>query len=254
LGALKPPRIVEGGAAGGRSSESIRLEVLGSLELHVGGRRERLPTHAQRLLAFLAVQRRSLHRAYVAGRLWPSSTQERAFGALRTTLWRVRRLPTPILEVSAAQVALAPGVVVDLGELEDAVSRVLGHAALPTSGDVDLLVHARPLLPDWYEDWAADAREEIGQRRLVALETASSRLVGTSRQAEAATAALAAVAADPLRESARRALITSQLGEGNLAEAARQYASFCSRLGREMGLEPSPRIRDLARMFDVSPG
>jgi SARP family transcriptional regulator, regulator of embCAB operon len=63
---------------------------------------------------------------------------------------------------------------------------------------------------------------------------------------------LAAVTTDPLRESARRLLISTYLDAGNEAEALRQYADFRSRLEREVGLEPSFRMLDLARAFGVS--
>jgi DNA-binding SARP family transcriptional activator len=53
------------------------------------------------------------------------------------------------------------------------------------------------------------------------------------------------VAAEPLRESAHRALIGAHLAEGNPGEALRQYQLFRGLLGRELGIEPSPRIRAL---------
>ena len=60
-------------------------------------------------------------------------------------------------------------------------------------------------------------------------------------------AAIAAIHADPLRESAARVLIRSHVAAGNRSEALRQFRSFRARLVREIGLEPSPQLLQLVR-------
>jgi len=65
------------------------------------------------------------------------------------------------------------------------------------------------------------------------------------RLEEALEVGLAAVAAEPLRESAHRAVVSVHLAEGNTAEAIRQYR-LCRRLLKEqLGVEPSPRMHQL---------
>jgi Bacterial transcriptional activator domain len=59
--------------------------------------------------------------------------------------------------------------------------------------------------------------------------------------------AIAAVHADPLRDSATRVLIRSYLASGNPAEALRQFRSFRVRLARDLGLEPSLQMLELVR-------
>ena len=61
----------------------------------------------------------------------------------------------------------------------------------------------------------------------------------------AVQAGLAAVAGEPLRESAHRILIEAYLAEGNVAEAIRQYASYRHTLYDELGVEPSPAMSSL---------
>ena len=73
-----------------------------------------LPMGAQRLVAFLAVHRRPTLRAFVAGTLWPETSEERALANLRSTLWRVQTRARGLLEVSSGCLRLAPGVRVDL--------------------------------------------------------------------------------------------------------------------------------------------
>jgi len=214
----------------------------------VGGQPVRLPRHVQRLVAFLALQSRPLHRVYVAGRLWIDLSQEHAHGCLRTTLWRMGPLPGPVVEVTSTHLALAGAVVVDARQLEACAERVL-HNGAPARSDFDLLTQAAELLPDWYDDWVLPERERLRQLRLVALEAAGEGLIGEQRYSEAAIAALAAVGSDPLRESAYRLLIRSYLAEGNAAEALRQFTVFRAQLRRKLDLEPSPRMEELVRQI-----
>ena len=69
---------------------------------------------------------------------------------------------------------------------------------------------------------------------------------------EASQAALAALAADPLRESAHRLLIRAALEEGKVAEALRRFTGLRAELLRELGLEPSEQTRELLGGLVVS--
>jgi DNA-binding SARP family transcriptional activator len=104
---------------------------------------------------------------------------------------------------------------------------------------------------DWYDDWVILARERFRQARLHALEALCLSLASSGRYAEAAEAGLAAVAGEPLRESAHRALIQAHLAQGNPGEAIRQYR-LCRRLLHEqLGLEPSPQLDELVGALPV---
>jgi hypothetical protein len=72
----------------------LRLSLLGSFSLVVGGRRASLPIHAQRVLAYLSIAqpgRSAYLRSSLAERLWSDVTTERARASLRTALWRIRQ-------------------------------------------------------------------------------------------------------------------------------------------------------------------
>lgn len=71
------------------------------------------------------------------------------------------------------------------------------------------------LLPGWPELWLVPERERFHQLRLHALEALCARLTGVGWHGAAVDAGLAVVSADPLRESARGALIDAYLAEGN---------------------------------------
>jgi transcriptional activator len=50
---------------------------------------------------------------------------------------------------------------------------------------------------------------------------------------------------DPLRESAHRRLIELHLADGNPAAALRQYTTYQTLVRSELGVSPSPEIRNL---------
>jgi len=94
-----------------------RLELLGGFQLQSCGEVLAVPPRVQRLLAFMALQRRPLHRAYVAGRLWLDLSQDQAHGCLRTALWRAAALRAPVVAATATHVSLAPALA--SGRLDD---------------------------------------------------------------------------------------------------------------------------------------
>jgi DNA-binding SARP family transcriptional activator len=221
----------------------LELEMLGAFRLRYGGRDVPLQPGTQRLLAFLAVQERPVQRAYVAGCLWPDTSQEQANANLRTTLWRLRRLDCPLVDATASELALAAGVRVDVRVHVERARRVLDDRA--DASDLDELVGAGDLLPELDDGWVLIERELFRQLRLHALETLCADLTTQGRYAEAVEAGLAAVIGEPLRESAHRALISAYLAEGNPSDALRQYQIFRDRLRRDLALAPSRALQHL---------
>jgi DNA-binding SARP family transcriptional activator len=244
---LRPPSTARNGTAV-LQRDPVRLRLLGAFELEIGDGLAHLPDNARRLLAFLALERRTMQRTYVAGRLWPDLTEQHAHGCLRTSLWRTGRATgITVVEATSTSLGLAREVNVDARELEAACEAVF-HERGPPSPET-LVVLARPgdLLADWYEDWVEHERERLRLMRLLALEAAAERLLRERRVWEASQAALAALSSDPLRESAHRLLIRAALAEGNAAEALRRFTGLRVELHRELGLEPSEQTQALVR-------
>jgi DNA-binding SARP family transcriptional activator len=65
------------------------------------------------------------------------------------------------------------------------------------------------------------------------------------RYGEALLAGLAAVAIEPLRESAHRSVIDVHLAEHNQVEALRQYRAYEQLLRTQLALRPSAELRHL---------
>ena len=191
---------------------------------------------------------------YVAGVLWIDFSQEAANANLRTALWRLPRLSGRLVDASASHLALSPGVDVDLHHVTGVARRVSGEGLCCADDETEELMLSGDLLPDWYEDWVILERERFRQLRLHALEALSRQLVGAGRYDKAIEVGLTAVAGEPLRESAHRAVIRAHLAEGNCSEGLRQYAMLRRFLQEQLGLEPSAEadmLRDRCRSGDA---
>ncbi|HEX2030416.1 MAG TPA: BTAD domain-containing putative transcriptional regulator [Actinomycetota bacterium] len=227
------------------SPVSIRLALLSGFVLLHDGCQKQLPLSAQRLVAFLALRDRPVLRDHVAGSLWLDAPADRANANLRSALWRVRTACRPLIQTTRVTLQVAPDVVLDIRQLVEMADRLADPVG--TFGEVDLagIAFGGDLLPDWYDEWVIMERERLRQVRLHALESLCDRLVSAKRGADAVQAGLAAVAAEPLRESAHRALIRAHVAEGNAGEALRQYALYERLVRKELGLHPSPLMESL---------
>jgi predicted ATPase/DNA-binding SARP family transcriptional activator len=192
------------------------------------------------LLALLALRAgRSLDRPWLAGTLWPDSSHPQALANLRNSLKDLRhtlgpeayRLRSPttrtlMLDLSGAEVdvlafdaAIARG---DLPSLEQAVALYRG-----------------PLLEGCEEEWVAEERRTRERAYLAALEALADDARTRGDLAAAERALRQTVAADPLRESAQRALIETLAAGGSVAAAMQVYRELRELLHRELNAEPA---------------
>jgi DNA-binding SARP family transcriptional activator len=223
----------------------LRLRLLGGFALARDGEPVTLPISAQRLLALLALRGHRLRRAHVAGTLWPEATQTRSCANLRSALWRLHCSGLDLVTRTVTHVELATSVWVDTHDVVALARRLLDGAAACSHEDLDSTRFGGELLPDWDDDWLLVERERLRQLCLHSLEAQCRRLVAIGRYGAAVEAGLAAVAGEPLRESAHRALITVYLAEGNHSEALRQYQGYRGLLREELGLDPSRQMAEL---------
>jgi len=242
------------------SAAPPRLSVLGGFALTVDGEPVRPCPSAQRVLVYLAVHGRSrpVQRRTLAERLWAETTSGRAAASLRSTLWR---LPRPhdrdLVRTTPSTIDLAPDVQVDLWAGEDQARRLSAGGDPRQASRVErpeqleqleqFTELTSDLLPDWSEEWLLVEQESYRQARLHALERLCTDLAAAGRYPAALAAGLAAVRCEPLRESAHRRVVEVHLAEGNPSEALRQYQAFRRLLADELGLPPSPAIRQLVQ-------
>ncbi len=229
------------------SSAAPHIRLLGGFNiLHEGGSLA-LSRDAQRLVAFLALRRSRMPRSYVAGTVWIESSQAQAFGSLRSALWRLGDAAESLVEADSSTVALSAGVTSDVAVTSAAAARLCDPADPCDDAPFSPDPFVNELLPGWYDEWVLLERERLRQQSLHALEALACRLMDDGVFAAAIEAALAAIALDPLRESAHRCLVRIHLSEGNQSEAIRHFENFARHLRRELGVAPSEHMVKLIR-------
>jgi DNA-binding SARP family transcriptional activator len=223
----------------------VRLRVLSGFEVWVGDQHVPVTSNVERLLGLLAVRRRPLARLTVASTLWMDTTEDRAAANLRTALWKARQTVDGCIDVAGNHIALARDVDVDLSTVVATTHRLLDDEAELCQDDLDTTLLTGELLPGWDEEWILFERERLRQLCIHALESLCRKLSAAGKGGRAVDAGLAAVAAEPLRESAQRALIAAHLAEGNVVEGRRQYQGYRALLWDALGIEPSDALRSL---------
>ena len=227
------PQVTVQGGFSLRTDEGVAVVVVGE---------------ARRLLALLSLDGLMLPRAFVAGTLWPEVTERHAHSSLRSALARMPAQARELLDVSHLEVGLAEGVIVDVRESRALAHRLLDHhTAVADLGSHAVRMLSADLLPGWYDTWMLFEAEEWRQLRMHALEMLADQLAAAGHFGAGAAAGLAAIQADPLRESGHATLIRVHLAEGNQSEALRQFDRYRTLLHAELGLEPTSRLSDLVK-------
>ncbi|MDQ2088752.1 AfsR/SARP family transcriptional regulator [Marimonas arenosa] len=211
-----------------------------------------------RLLGFLALNNACPHaREKLAAQLWSDAPPERARGALKTALWRLRRAIEPgradrgrFLTATAGEIGLNWSADIRC----DAVAFQRAHAR---RGDISRCPDAfaaldsgvagleGELLEGYYDDWVILERERLNAARSRAL---FALMVATRDAGEYERALIYGrriLDRDPLRESVHREVIRLYLKLGQRVQALRQY-EFCTRIiAEELGIAPMPETRAL---------
>jgi DNA-binding SARP family transcriptional activator len=146
-------------------------------------------------------------------------------------------------------------VLVDIHERASLVRRLLDRSAVLDPQELRASIAPMlsvELLPDWFDEWLFLERDRWNQLRLHALEALAERLLEAGEYSQAVEAALAAVWAEPLRESAHRVLIRVYAAEGNWSQALAQYRHYRQLLDRELSVLPTIQMEQLMRELTPS--
>lgn len=196
----------------------------------------RLSLPARRILAYLAIEGRPVERAHAAAELWPDVPDETARANLRRTLWQT---PEGWTLVDGDELILDAQT--DLMEAQRLAAEALAGAAL-TLPQIALL--SDDILPGWHDEWVLEAQDRFRMLRVQALEAACRSMVASGDHSLATQAGAAALAAEPLRESAAEALIDAHLAQRNRYEAAQCFRALARRLHDELGVGPDPALTE----------
>ncbi|MFE2023232.1 BTAD domain-containing putative transcriptional regulator [Streptomyces sp. NPDC059499] len=231
------------------STNRARLEILKPFEFTYASNRICVPLGAQRLLAFLALQGDGAHRAAAAEQLWPDCTPFRAAANLRSALCQARRVESlTVIDCFGPRLLLSRSINVDLhGVWESGRQVMAGMTPLPECWDALIADLGRELLPGWAEDWLVLERSRWDQMRVYTLESLGQQFQAAGQYLPALQASLAAMAVDPLRETAHRIAIEVHIAEGNVASAIKRYQDYRSFLERELRVAPSIQMTQLVQ-------
>ena len=229
----------------------LEIDLLGRVELSVGGREIRLAARgAQALFAVLALKPRVRTREAVATEIWPDGDGSGTSASLRQALWLVRSAfaaaAVPLeryLVIDAEVIGFEPCAPIDLDvarferALHDPSSSPEEAVALYQGDLVECLglecfAVERERLSDAYED----ALALVAERRLLAGESNAAR-----------DAAERLLARDPLREEAHAILLRVYGRIGSRAQILRQYRRLSTLLRTELGVDPLPETEAVFR-------
>jgi len=227
----------------------LRIQLLGGFRVDVDGRpiddsvwRRKKPAALLKLLALEAGHR--LHREQLEEHLWPELDATAAGANLRKAVHMVRRALEDVgggqlLASDADHVWLPREVVrVDIDVFRDAVGRARRGSDFAAYQQA-VGVYAGDLLPeDRYEDWTAEAREELRLEYLAALEEFAALLGSRGELASAVDVERMAVAVEPLREDNSVVLMRLLALSGRRADAIRVFEQLQRTLDEELGVEP----------------
>ena len=233
-------------SGGSHPAAAFQLSLTDEFALTSEGRVVGLPHSVERVVAYLGLRLQPVHRAKLAGVLWPDAPGGRAARSLRTALWRLGRGGVPIVDHHEGRVALSPCVQVDVVGLFDLCRRLIEAPDDPALEQSRVLVDHGELLPDWDDEWVVADRERFRILRLQALESAADRpdrpwrartggRGGARRRAERSTTGERAAAPDP--GSPRRG--QRRIGPAGVRGIPRPARAW------EVGVEPSSAMQAL---------
>lgn len=224
-----------------------QLQVLGSVSLE---RDERIVTPDRKsaaILSYLALEGPT-SRSKLAGLLWPDVLEATARNNLSQTLRRLRQATGEALIVGDDPLRLSAELSVDAADLKvrafsgDAQEVVTRSGELLAGFDFDELAE--------FVDWLYGEREVLRGLYRQAVETLLERSEKAGRFQDAVPYAEALVKHDPISESAHRTLMRLYYLSGDRPAALKAYHRCKETLARELGVEPLPETKALARKID----
>ena len=232
------------------------FRMLGPLGVEIGGL-DRAPKAVKPralLMRLLVDANRSVRAERLVDDLWEGAPPAKAAQVLQTYVSQLRKV------VGADRVRTEGGgyrLVVGQGEID--VGRFeadveAGRAAAAREEWVQAAQSLRDGLSWWrgpaLDDvsgagWSLPEATRLEELRLNATELLFEAQLALGNESEVVAAAEAAVADNPLRERLWAHLITGYYRQGRQADALRAYQTLRSRLADELGIDPSPELRQL---------
>jgi DNA-binding SARP family transcriptional activator/tetratricopeptide (TPR) repeat protein len=218
----------------------LEIRLAGGLQLRANGAELAPPAskRARAVLAYLALNPGTHLRSRLAARFWPDVLDESARASLRVALTELRQALGPAadhLVTTRDTVALdGPNLSVDARSFRLALDEGDPVRALQAC--------SAPILDEFDDDWALEARDEHAHLLAESLERVAA---GADDPTEAVRLTRAQVALDPIAEAANRRLIKRLAAGGDRTAALAAGRQFTERLRAQLGIAASPETRAL---------
>jgi len=232
----------------------LAIRCLGGFEARVAsGSPLDFPTRrAKALLAYLARHPgRRASRERLGELLWGACSDERARINVRQTLMLARKTLShsacPCIVSDGDALYLDPNhAEVDVADFDE-LCRERSPGALERAGELyrGEFLEGFALNEQAYEEWLRAERAELHERAIAALMSLLRRYLDDGNAARGVPVARRALALDPLRETAHRALMRLYADTGDRALALKQYQSCRNTLNAELGVQPETKTREL---------
>lgn len=225
-----------------------RLQVLGPARLLPDAGDALVPERkTAALLGYLALEGPT-PRGRLAGLLWPESSETAARNNLSQTLRRLRLATSETLILGDDLLRLDPDFAVDAALLR--VAAFSGrHGEVLAAREELLGSYDYDDCPD-FEDWLLRERESLLELRRQALHALGQDAEARGDLGRATELAEQELELEPLSESAFRRLMRLHYQAGDRPAALRVYHRCKEVLARELGVEPLPETKELARKID----
>ena len=229
----------------------VRIYTLGRFGVVIDGQRLRFERKAQRrplelLMALISLGGRDVSEPHLSEMLWGDGEADSARAALKSTLFRLRKLlGDETLLLQDNRLSLNPNRVwVDAWAFERRAAHAeFAHTPAP---DVErmLALYQGPFLGDAEgAPWALPARERLRTKLLRALTEASRQHLQDGRPAQALRLLEKGLEADPLAEELYCSQMCAHAALGQRAAALAAYQRCQQMLSTQLGIDPGPRTQ-----------
>ncbi|MFW0794964.1 BTAD domain-containing putative transcriptional regulator [Gordonia sp. CPCC 205515] len=241
------------------TTPAVTVTMSGTVRVDVDGRAADVKSRRERavLARLVAADGQVVSTDRLIDDLWNGEPPPKALGGLQVHISNLRRIlepqraprtPARIIVSEAPGYALRlPRAAVDLWRFADLVSRADGdpkvrHEHLDTAL---ALWHGTPFGPYAADDWARPAVTHLDELHLVAVEQRAADALALGRPADAVSALTPVCDAHPMREESFRLTALAQYRLGRQADALETLRTLRHHLSEDLGVDPSPPIREL---------
>lgn len=236
----------------------LEITLLGDPSINLPGQATPLPlpVKGQALVFYLAITRQAASRQRLAGLLWSDQPEEEARRSLRVLLNSLQRVIPGLLRADRLEISLdLAGVQTDLERFWEGLRStnfLVREQALEHFGG-DLLNGFSLRGAALFEEWLAIERERLRQAALRAFQETVRQAFKQRQFQQGLSFAQKALALDPWDEDTHLQLMQLYTALGQRGAALRQYERCRDALAQELGLEPSPSLRQLYEQLRRAP-